>query len=67
MILLCASVPTLSSSIASAPILRGVPIREVVLYIQQYLAYLESIGAEVVNGYHSYLIGASKAMQLDYL
>ncbi len=37
---------------------------QVVLYIQQYLAYLESIGAEVVNGYHSYLIGASKAMQL---
>ncbi len=38
---------------------------QVVLYIQQYLAYLESIGAEVVNGYHSYLIGASKSMQLD--
>jgi hypothetical protein len=37
----------------------------VVLYVQQYLAHLESIGAEVINGYHSYLVGASKAMQLD--
>jgi len=38
---------------------------EVVLYIQQYLAYLDSIGVDVINGYHSYLVGASKAKQLD--
>ena len=38
---------------------------QVTLYVKQYLAYLESIGAEVINGYHSYLVGASKAMQLD--
>jgi hypothetical protein len=38
---------------------------EVVLYIQQYLAYLESIGAKVINGYDSYMIGTSKARQLD--
>ena len=38
---------------------------QVVLYIQQYLAYLESIGAGVVNGYHSHLTAISKAMQLD--
>jgi predicted ATP-grasp superfamily ATP-dependent carboligase len=38
---------------------------EVVLYVKQYLAYLEGIGADVVNGYHSYLVGTSKAMQLD--
>lgn len=39
--------------------------REIILYLKQYLAYLESIGADVVNGYHSYLVGTSKAMQLD--
>lgn len=38
---------------------------EVVLYIQQYLAYLDSIGADVINGYRAYLVGASKAIQLD--
>jgi predicted ATP-grasp superfamily ATP-dependent carboligase len=39
----------------------------IVLYVQQYLAHLESIGAQVINGYRSYLVGASKAMQLDLL
>jgi hypothetical protein len=38
---------------------------EIVLYVKQYLAYLASIGANVVNGYFAYLVGASKAMQLD--
>ncbi|HSR33496.1 MAG TPA: hypothetical protein VLY63_23260 [Anaerolineae bacterium] len=38
---------------------------EIVLYVKQYLAYLESIGAKVMNGYYSYLVGTSKAMQLD--
>jgi hypothetical protein len=39
----------------------------IVLYVRQYLAYLESIQANVVNGYFSYLVGTSKAMQLDIL
>jgi predicted ATP-grasp superfamily ATP-dependent carboligase len=38
---------------------------EIVLYVRQYLAYLESIQAPVVNGYRSYLVGTSKALQLD--
>jgi predicted ATP-grasp superfamily ATP-dependent carboligase len=37
----------------------------IILYVKQYLRYLESIGARVINGYHSYLVGTSKAMQLD--
>ena len=40
---------------------------QVVLFVLQYLAYLESIGAGVVNGYGAYLVGASKARQLDIL
>ncbi|MGD9147190.1 MAG: hypothetical protein PVI80_16605 [Anaerolineae bacterium] len=39
----------------------------VVLFVLQYLAYLESIGADVVNGHGAYLVGASKALQLDIL
>jgi predicted ATP-grasp superfamily ATP-dependent carboligase len=38
---------------------------QIVLYVKQYLAYLESIKANVINGYFSYLVGASKARQLD--
>lgn len=38
---------------------------EIILYVKQYLAYLASIGADVINGYYSYLVGTSKAMQLD--
>jgi predicted ATP-grasp superfamily ATP-dependent carboligase len=34
-------------------------------YVKEYLAHLESIGANVINGYTSYLVGTSKAMQLD--
>jgi hypothetical protein len=37
---------------------------EIVLYVKQYLAYLESIRAKVINGRFSYLVGSSKAMQL---
>jgi predicted ATP-grasp superfamily ATP-dependent carboligase len=40
---------------------------QIVLYVKQYLAYLESIEANVINGYFSYLVGTSKAMQLDIL
>ena len=39
----------------------------VVRYVQQYLAYLESIGANVINGYRSYSVGISKARQLAIL
>jgi hypothetical protein len=38
---------------------------EIILYVKQYLAYLASIGAKVINGYRSYQVGTSKAMQLD--
>ena len=38
---------------------------EIVLYAKQYLAHLERTGVQVVNGYQSYLVGTSKAMQLD--
>ena len=39
--------------------------REIILFAKQYLAYLEGIQANVINGYFSYLVGTSKAMQLD--
>lgn len=38
---------------------------EIILFAKQYLAYLEGIHANVINGYFSYLVGTSKAMQLD--
>ncbi len=38
---------------------------QVVLYVKQYLAYLESIGARVINGWRSYEVGTSKAMQMQ--
>jgi hypothetical protein len=38
---------------------------EIILYAKQYLAYLDAIGARVINGHHSYLVGTSKAMQAD--
>jgi len=37
---------------------------EIVWYAQQYLAYLERIQADVINGYDSFLVGTSKAIQL---
>lgn len=39
--------------------------QEIVLYVTEYLAYLDSIRANVINGYGSYVVGASKAMQLN--
>ena len=37
----------------------------VVLYVKQYLAYLENIGARVINGWQSYEVGTSKALQMN--
>ncbi len=36
-----------------------------IFYALQYLAYLKSIGANVVNGYDAFHLEASKALQLD--
>lgn len=36
-----------------------------IFYGLQYLAYLDSIGANVVNGYEAFRLETSKAMQLD--
>ena len=44
-------------STASAP--------QVVLYVKQYLAYLEGIGTPVINGWRSYEVGTSKALQMQ--
>jgi biotin carboxylase len=44
-------------STASAP--------QVVLYVKQYLAYLEGIGTPVINGWRSYDVGTSKALQMQ--
>lgn len=38
---------------------------QIVLYVKEYLAYLDSIEAGVINGYFSFLVGTSKAMQLE--
>lgn len=38
-----------------------------IFYTLQYLAYLKSIGANVVNGYDAFHLEASKALQLDLL
>lgn len=38
---------------------------QVVLYVKQYLAYLESIGTRVINGWRSYEVGTSKALQMQ--
>ena len=38
---------------------------EVVFYVQQYLAYLESLGTPVINGLYPFSVGLSKAMQLN--
>ncbi len=40
---------------------------QIVLYVKQYLAYLERIGMRVINGYQSYEIGTSKALQVTLL
>ncbi len=36
----------------------------VVLYVKQYLAYLERIGVPVLNGWQSYEVGTSKSLQM---
>jgi hypothetical protein len=33
--------------------------QEIVLYVKEYLAYLDSIQASVINGYVSYLVGST--------
>ncbi len=38
---------------------------EIIWYAQHYLAYLHRIGANVINGYHSFLVATSKADQLN--
>lgn len=40
---------------------------QIVLYVKQYLSYLERIGARVINGYRSYEVGTSKALQVTLL
>jgi hypothetical protein len=40
---------------------------EIILFVKQYLAYLEGIQASVINGYYSYLVATSKAMQIGIL
>lgn len=38
---------------------------QIVLYVKEYLAYLESIEARVINGYFSFQVATSKATQLE--
>ena len=38
---------------------------QIIWYVQQYLAYLASLPAQVINGYHSFLVATSKAGQLN--
>ena len=38
---------------------------EIVLYAQQYLAYLDEIGVRVINGHDAFSLGASKSRQID--
>lgn len=40
---------------------------EIVLYVRDFLAYLDSIGTPVINGHAAFALGASKAQQLDLL
>ncbi len=40
---------------------------QVIQYVKSYLAHLESIKADVINGHFSYLVATSKAMQIDIL
>ncbi len=37
---------------------------QIIWYVQHYLAYLHRIRANVINGYHSFLVATSKADQL---
>jgi len=40
---------------------------EIVLYVKEFLAYLESIRANVINGFFSYMVGTSKALQISFI
>jgi biotin carboxylase len=40
---------------------------QIVLYVKQYLAYLERVGTRVINGSRSYEVGTSKALQITLL
>jgi len=39
----------------------------IILYVKQFLSYLDRIGARVINGVESYRIGTSKALQVTLL
>ncbi len=59
----CRRLPIHWSSTGSVPILPQ-PAPRMVLYVKQYLAYLDSIGTRVINGWRSYEVGTSKALQM---
>ena len=49
--------------ISAYPSTASVP--RVVLYVKQYLAFLEHIGTRVINGWRAYAVGTSKALQMS--
>ena len=49
--------------VSAYPSAEGQPA--IVLFVKQFLAHLERLGTGVINGYHAYEVGTSKAMQLD--
>ena len=49
--------------VSAYPSAEGQPA--IVLFVKQFLAHLERLGAGVINGYHAYEVGTSKTMQLD--
>lgn len=49
--------------ISAYPSTESIP--SVVLYVKQYLAFLEHNGIRVINGWHSYEAGTSKALQMS--
>ena len=57
--------PIIVNRMSAQPSAQSPP--QIVLYVKQYLSYLERIGARVINGYRSYEIGTSKALQIAIL
>jgi biotin carboxylase len=57
--------PVIVNRMSAQPSAQSHP--QIVLYVKQYLSYLEQIGARVINGYRSYEIGTSKALQTAIL
>lgn len=55
----------LVNRVGAFPCHNGQP--DLIFYVKEYLAYLESIGANVVNGYFSFQVAVSKAIQLNIL